>query len=64
MAISHCLCKPNSFEHSINLDSPNTIIQYCLKRGMFSIKNIVDYIQTIYEGLNLKQFVCEFIHFR
>ena len=38
---------------SINLDSANTLIYFCLNRGMFSVKSTLDYIQTIHERLTL-----------
>ena len=42
-----------SLWQSINHDSAVNSINIAQKRGMLSVKNILDYIQTIYEGLNI-----------
>ena len=42
-----------SLWQSIYHDNAVNSIKFALKRGMLSVKNILDYIQTIYEGLNI-----------
>ena len=42
-----------SLWQSINHDSASTQLILLKKRGMLSVKNILEHIQTIYEGLNI-----------
>ena len=60
-AMSNWLSRISPWQ-SINHDSAVNSINIAYKRGMLSVKNILDYIQNIYEGLNI--LFVTFSHFR